>query len=74
MKLTINFRSALAPLTMDLDRDEHEVLGEVKEAISSDGILDFTDIKGDRIVLPASAIGYVSVPSGVARRVGFGRS
>ena len=43
-------------------------------AVVSAGPQIATDTKGDRVVIPASMIGYVLVPTSQSHRVGFGRA
>ena len=74
MKLTLNFRHGIAPLTLDLRGSENEVLAQVKQAIDNDEVLDLTDSKGERVLVPASTIGYALVPSRPSTPVGFGRN
>lgn len=73
MKLTLNFRSALTPLTLDLPGSEDEILAHVKAAIENNEILDLTDTRGERVLVPARSIGYAVVPSPQTTPVGFGR-
>lgn len=73
MRLTINFRWGVAPLTVELDGPEEEVLGQVTKAIETEGIFRFTDNKGEKYVIPGKAVAYVQVPSTQHTPVGFGR-
>lgn len=74
MKVTFNLRSGIGPITLDLPGDDDKIISSIKAAIKTDDILDLTDVRGDRFVLPASMIGYVLVPTTEAHRVGFGRA
>lgn len=73
MKLILNLRSGLAPLTLELSGSEEEVLQQVREAIEGNSVLDLTDARGERVIVPASVIGYATVPSRETHPVGFGR-
>ncbi len=73
MHVTFNFRSGLAPLTLELDGSEDDVLAKVRGAIEQKEILDFSDARGERFLIPAASIGYVVVPSRPSTPVGFGR-
>lgn len=73
MKVTFNFRSGVGPLTLDLPGEEADVLDQIKKAIEDSDVLDFTDTKGDRVIIPSTVIGYVMVPTTSAHKVGFGR-
>lgn len=39
---------------------------------SGDGVLELTDEKGSRVLVPSAKIAYVEVGSAESRRVGFG--
>lgn len=73
MKLVLNLRDGIPPLALDIEGDEDSVLETVKNAINKGEILDLTDSKGERVLIPASAIGYALVPSRKSSPVGFGR-
>ena len=74
MKVTFNLRSGVGTLSLEVGGNEDEIMAQVKEAIETNSILDLTDTKGDRVVIPASMIGYVLVPTSQSHRVGFGRA
>lgn len=73
MNVTFNFRSGVGPLTLELPGEEDAILTQIKIAIEKGEVLDFTDTKGDRVVIPAQMIGYVMAPTTAAHKVGFGR-
>ena len=67
MKVTFNLRSGVGTLSLEIAGNEDEIMAQVKEAIETNSILDLTDTKGDRVVIPASMIGYVLVPTSRVR-------
>ena len=73
MKLTLNFRAAIAPLTLDVEVDTEQVLSDLRKAIEEDAVIDLTDKEGERVVIPANAIAYAVVPARTPSPVGFGR-
>lgn len=73
VKLTLNFRAAIAPLTLDIEGDAELILSDLKKAIEDDTVIDFTDKEGERVVIPANAIAYAVVPARTPSPVGFGR-
>lgn len=73
MKITINLRSGIGPIPLEVDGEEEAVLTHIKRTIEENGIVDLTDSKGDRVVIPAAMIGYVMIPATISHRVGFGR-
>lgn len=68
MKVTFNLRSGVGTLSLEIAGNEDEIMAQVKEAIETNSILDLTDTKGDRVVIPASMIGYVLVPTSQSHR------
>ena len=73
MKLTLNFRAAITPLSLDIDGDVEDILSQLKKAIEEGTVIDFTDKEGERVVVPADAIAYAVVPARAPSPVGFGR-
>ncbi len=73
MKLVLNLRDGVAPLTLDIDAEEDVVLNQVREAIKNQEVLDLTDVRGERVLVPSSSIGYALVPTKQQTPVGFGR-
>ena len=49
-----------------------EIADQVRSAVVESSIVDLTDDKGRRILIPASKIGYVDLGAPAARAVGFG--
>ena len=51
---------------------ENELMTKVNEALASaHGVLDLTDTKGQRTLVPAHALAYVQIAAKTERRVGF---
>lgn len=72
MEILIGIRGNKNLLGLDLDMSENELMAKVNEALASDhGVLDLTDTKGQRTLVPAHAIGYVQIAAKTERRVGF---
>lgn len=49
-----------------------EVADQVGRAVADSSLVDLTDDKGRRILIPATKIGYVDLGAPAARAVGFG--
>ena len=49
-----------------------EVSEKLAEAVASNGVLDLSDDKGRRVIVPAQSIGYIDLGPENARKVGFG--
>ena len=72
MEILIGIRDNKNLLGFDIDMSENELMAKVNEALASDhGVLDLTDTKGQRTLVPAHAIGYVQIANKTERRVGF---
>ena len=72
MEIFIGIRGNKNLLGFDVDMSENELIAKVNEALASDhGVLDLTDTKGQRTLVPAHAIGYVQIAAKTERRVGF---
>ena len=72
MEILIGIRGNKNLLGFDVDMTENELMAKVNEALASDhGVLDLTDTKGQRTLVPAHALGYVQIADKTERRVGF---
>ena len=72
MEIFIGIRDNTRQLGLDVDMTESELMAKVHEALAAtNGVLDLTDTKGQRTLVPAHAIGYVQIPAETKRRVGF---
>ena len=72
MEILIGIRGNKNLLGFDVDMSENELMAKVNEALASDhGVLDLTDTKGQRTLVPAHALGYVQIAAKTERRVGF---
>lgn len=49
-----------------------DVLKAVQKAIGDGGVLDLSDEKGRRVLVPAATLAYVDIGEPTERRVGFG--
>ena len=72
MEIFIGIRDNTRQLGFDVDMSENELMAKVNEALAApNGVLDLTDSKGQRTLVPAHALGYVQIASKTERRVGF---
>ena len=73
MEIFIGIRGNTRQLGFDIDMSENELMAKVNEALASDhnGVLDLTDTKGQRTLVPAHALAYVQIADKTERRVGF---
>lgn len=49
-----------------------EVVAQIRQAVADSSVVDLTDDKGRRVLIPATKIGYVDLGAPAARAVGFG--
>lgn len=73
MKFQIGLRHGAGLLSFETTFDADQLRQQFEEARESGGILDFTDTRGERALVPADSIAYVLIPSERELRVGFGR-
>lgn len=71
MEITIGIRQVARELTLETTQSADEVRAAVEAALSG-AVLDLTDSRGRRVIVPSEAIGYVELGAEEARRVGFG--
>ena len=72
MEIFIGIRGNTRQLGFDIDMSENELMAKVNEALAAPhGVLDLTDSKGQRTLVPAHALAYVQIASKTERRVGF---
>lgn len=72
MEILIGIRGNKNLLGFDVDMSEDELMAKVNEALASaHGVLDLTDTKGQRTLVPAHALAYVQIAAKTERRVGF---
>lgn len=71
MEITIGIRQVARELTLETTQSADEVTAAVEKALAG-SILDLTDNRGRRVVVPSEAIGYIEIGAEESRRVGFG--
>lgn len=71
MEIRIGVQNVSREIAIDTDMTADAVAAAVAKAVDG-GVLDLTDAKGRRIVVPAAALGYVDIGEESKRRVGFG--
>jgi hypothetical protein len=78
VEITIGVRDIAREITLDVSGDADTIVSDVTavltKAAKGDGaaVLDLTDEKGNRTIVPASALGYVQIGASEPRRIGFG--
>lgn len=71
VEITIGVQHVARELVLETDQTSEKVVQDVLKAIQTGAPLELTDTRGRRVVVPATAVGYVEVGGDEARRVGF---
>lgn len=72
MEVKIGVQRIAREVVVDSDQTAEEVTKAVTDALESNNPLILTDGRGQRVVVPAAAIGYVDIAGETRGRVGFG--
>lgn len=73
MEITIGIRNVARELTFETEASADSVAKAVAAALDGDArVLDLQDLRGRRIIVPATALGYVEIGAEERRSVGFG--
>jgi hypothetical protein len=73
VEVKIGVQHANRELVLESDQSPEEVQQLVAEALSGKtGLLQLTDDKGRRVLVPADRLAYVEIGEVLARKVGFG--
>jgi hypothetical protein len=74
VEVKIGVQFAPRELVLESGQTPEEVLGAVSEALASEsGILQLTDEKGRKVIVPVAKLAYVEIAEASARQVGFAR-
>lgn len=71
MHISIGVRDTARELSLDVALSEDELFAAVREALSQGTPLVLDDTKGQRVLVPATSIGFVTVAPEEQRHVGF---
>lgn len=78
VEITIGVRDIARELTIEVGGDADGVASDVSAALAksakgdSAAVLDLVDVKGNRLIVPVTALAYVQIGAEEPRRVGFG--
>ncbi|RCG18656.1 DUF3107 domain-containing protein [Sphaerisporangium album] len=73
MEVKIGVRSVHREIIVETDLSTEEVEQELRNSLAADrGVFSITDVKGRRVVVPVSALGFVEIGEDESRPVGFG--
>ncbi len=71
MEVKIGVQHAAREVALESAQQPDDVLAAVTEALSTGALLELTDERGRRVLVPGDKIAYVEVGEPVERRVGF---
>ncbi|YAL84035.1 DUF3107 domain-containing protein [Dermacoccaceae bacterium W4C1] len=72
MEVKIGVRNVAREVVVDTVDSAEEVSRKVTEAMTGKEPLVLTDERGQKVIVPGEAIGYVDIAAEVRGRVGFG--
>lgn len=73
MEVKIAVKGVAREVVLDTELNAEEIADAVRAAVEdSVGVLDLTDSKGRRVLIPADRLGYVEVGPSTRGHVGFG--
>lgn len=71
MKVIIGVRDSGREIPMDLEMNADELHSHIAQAITDNTVIHLVDHRGGRVMIPASALGFVQVIEQESHRVGF---
>ena len=71
MEVKIGVQMASRELVIETDEDADALQKQIAEAVSDNGVLTLTDVKGRTVVVPASKLAFVEIGSSIHGNVGF---
>ncbi|PJM73687.1 ATP-binding protein [Bifidobacterium primatium] len=72
MDVEIGIQNVARPVSFVTDKSADEISDAIAAAVADGTVVDVTDTKGRRIVVPGKVIGYAIVGSDTTHPVGFG--
>ncbi|WP_372594690.1 DUF3107 domain-containing protein [Actinotalea sp.] len=69
--ITIGMRDVARELLLESDLTSEAVTKQVLKALEVGAPIELADSKGRKVIVPASALGYIEIGSDQERRVGF---
>jgi hypothetical protein len=71
VEVKIGVQNAQRELVVDTDSTPDDIEQRLTEALSGNGVLRLSDVKGRTVVVPAEKIAYVELGSPTSSTVGF---
>lgn len=73
MRVQIGLRHGGGQIGFELELGADQLLEQLRVAQENNDILDFTDIKGERALIPADSVAYMLISPERETKVGFAR-
>ncbi|GGO84823.1 ATP-binding protein [Nocardioides phosphati] len=71
MEIKIGIQNVVREVVIETNETPDAVEKQVSDAINNGGVLNLTDGRGRRVVIPVSTLAYVDFGGGVQGHVGF---
>lgn len=72
MEIRIGITEVAREVSITTDESAEDVIAALTKARETGGMLELTDAKGRRVVVPADRVGYLDLGAPDSRPVGFG--
>lgn len=72
MDIELGIRNVARPVNFSTEDSADKVSQVIADAVANGTMIDLTDSKGRRILVPGTALGYASIGSETRHAVGFG--
>ncbi|MCI1220167.1 MAG: DUF3107 domain-containing protein [Bifidobacterium sp.] len=72
MDIELGIQNVTRPVNFSSDESAEKIGSIIAEAVSNGSLIDVTDNKGRRILVPGNALGYATIGSETRHAVGFG--
>jgi hypothetical protein len=72
VEITIGVQNQARELAVETDQSADAVAATVRDALEAGGVLELTDVRGRRVIVPTAALGYIELGAEEQRKVGFG--
>ncbi|MGP7960397.1 DUF3107 domain-containing protein [Sanguibacter sp. A247] len=72
MEITIGVQNLTREIVVETEANAEEIAASVAKALDGGTVLDLTDHRGRRVLIPTATIAYVEIGAEEQRRVGFG--
>jgi regulator of extracellular matrix RemA (YlzA/DUF370 family) len=71
MEIKIGIQNVVREVVIETNESADAVEKQISDAINNGGVLNLTDGRGRRVVIPVSTLAYVDFGGGVQGHVGF---